>query len=344
MHTTARSAQPLLITMGCPAGIGPEIIVRLFAGDSIWRPEPAYPVAVVGDIKTLGRAARTLGADVRFAAWQPGQNLTAGQIAVLQVDNPGTDKLQWGQPTAVCGQATASYSETAVSLILAGQASALITCPISKFSLQQAGYAYPGHTEMLAALTGADRVHMMMAGPRLKVVLVTIHEALKDVPALLRPEAISACIHETHASLVRDFGCTRPRIAVAALNPHGGEQGLFGDEEARIITPAIDAVRNELPQAELSGPWPPDSVFYQAVQGKFDVVITMYHDQGLIPFKLLHFKDGVNVTLGLPIIRTSVDHGTAYDIAGKGLANADSLAAALDLARTMASNRSAHEG
>ena len=330
--------------MGCPAGIGPEIIVRLFAGASGWLPDPAWPVAVVGDIKTLGRAARIIGADVRFTAWQPGQHLATGQIAVLQVDNPGTDELQWGQPTAASGRASASYIETAVHLISAGRASALVTCPISKFSLQQAGYTYPGHTEMLAALTGTERVHMMMAGPRLKVVLVTIHEALKDVPALLRPEAVSACIRETHTSLVRDFGCTRPRIAVAALNPHGGEQGLFGDEETRVIAPGIDAVRRELPQAELSGPWPPDTVFYQAVQGKFDAVIAMYHDQGLIPFKMLHFEDGVNVTLGLPIIRTSVDHGTAYDIAGKGLARADSLAAALGLARTMVLNRITHEG
>lgn len=330
--------------MGCPAGIGPEIILRLFAGETSWRPDPNQPVVVVGNRGILEQAAHMIGATVPVALWRPDEKVSAGVLPVLEVQVPALAGLQWGHPDAASGLAMARYIESAVELIHQGQASALITCPISKFSLQQAGYNFPGHTEMLASLTGTKKVHMMMAGPRLKVVLVTIHEALKDIFALLQPQMITACILQTHASLVQDFGCRNPRIAVAALNPHGGEQGMFGDEEKRIIQPAIAAARSKLPQTELSGPWPPDTIFYQAAQGKFDAVIAMYHDQGLIPFKLLHFEDGVNVTLGLPIIRTSVDHGTAYDIAGKGLAKADSLAAAVGLAQTMATNRAKHAG
>lgn len=336
--------KPLLISMGCPAGIGPEIILRLFAGETGWCPDPAWPVVVAGDRSVLERARRLTGAPVPIIAWRPGESVPADALAVLAVESPALDGLQWGQPNAATGLAMARYIEKAVALIQEGEASALITCPISKFSLHQAGYRFPGHTEMLAILTGTSKVHMMMAGPRLKVVLVTIHEALKDIFTFLQPEVIAACIRQTHASLVQDFGCPKPRIAVAALNPHGGEQGMFGDEEKRIIEPAMAAARRELGQVELSGPWPPDTVFYQAGQGKFDAVIAMYHDQGLIPFKLLHFEDGVNVTLGLPIIRTSVDHGTAYDIAGKGLAKANSLAAAVQLAQTMAANRERHAG
>jgi 4-hydroxythreonine-4-phosphate dehydrogenase len=343
MRTTVNSAQTLYITMGCPAGIGPEILVRLFAGETQWRPDPAWPTVVVGDLGILQQAAQVTKRQVRPTPWQPGHNITAGEMPVLQVDSPDLHDLKWGQPTEASGRAMARYIEQTVALLGSGQGSALITCPISKFSLQAAGYPYPGHTEMLAALTNTREVHMMMAGPRLKVVLVTIHEALQRVPTLLCAEKISACIGQTHTTLQRDFGCATPRIAVVGLNPHGGEQGLFGDEETRIIQPAVEAAKRALPQAELSGPWPPDTVFCQAAQGKFDAVIAMYHDQGLIPFKLLHFADGVNVTLGLPIIRTSVDHGTAYDIAGKGLAKADSLAAALVLAQNMAANRMRHE-
>lgn len=347
MHTTTQSKnskKPLLISMGCPAGIGPEIILRLFAGETGWRPDPAWPVVIVGDRGVLERAGRITGTSVPISSWRPDEEAPTGVLAVLEVESPALDSLQWGRPDAASGLAMARYIEEAVALIHKGRASALITCPISKFSLQQAGYPFPGHTEMLANLTGTSTVHMMMAGPQLKVVLVSIHEALKDIFTLLQPEAITACILQTHASLVQDFDCQKPRIAVAALNPHGGEQGMFGDEERRIIEPAIAAARSRLGQAELSGPWPPDTVFHQAGQGKFDAVIAMYHDQGLIPFKLLHFEDGVNVTLGLPIIRTSVDHGTAYDIAGQGLAKADSLAAAVGLAQTMAANRKRHAG
>jgi 4-hydroxythreonine-4-phosphate dehydrogenase len=225
----------------------------------------------------------------------------------------------------------------AVQLIQEGIIAAMVTCPITKAALQQAGYPYPGHTEMLAALCGTDNFAMMMAGDRLRVTLVTIHESMQRVPRLLTEAKIVSLLELTGNSLKNDFNIRKPKIAVAGLNPHAGEGGLFGSEEENIIQPAIAQAR----QAgwEVYGPFPPDTVFHKAAQGEFDVVVCMYHDQGLIPFKLLHFADGVNVTIGLPIIRTSVDHGTAYDIAGKGLASYASLKAAYKMAADIFANR-----
>jgi 4-hydroxythreonine-4-phosphate dehydrogenase len=189
---------------------------------------------------------------------------------------------------------------------------------------------------MLAHLTGAKRCLMLMAGSRLRVSLVTIHEPLRRVPELVSRERVRDCICTTAQALKSDFALTAPRIAVAALNPHAGEQGMFGGEEAEVIAPAIADCAGE---GEVSGPWPPDTVFHRAAAGEFDAVVAMYHDQGLIPFKLIHFSDGVNVTLGLPVVRTSVDHGTAYDIAGLGRADGASLKAAFLLAAEIAANR-----
>jgi 4-hydroxythreonine-4-phosphate dehydrogenase len=318
--------------MGCPAGIGPEIICRIFSRDDL--PGVGQTV-VVGDIDVLKQAADLLGQPLAIVPWLPGQPLAKGTLPVFQVGSLGSP-IRWGQPDVTTGKAMGQYIEAAVKLIGAQHCSALVTCPISKKWLQQAGYPYPGHTEMLAALTGTARVRMMMAGPRLKVVLVTIHEPLSRVSGLLSRQEIGDCIRMTRAALQRDFAVTAPRIAVAGLNPHGGEDSLFGDEEARVIGPAVV---DSADQGDVSGPWPPDTVFYQAAAGQFDAVIAMYHDQGLIPFKLLHFHDGVNVTLGLPLVRTSVDHGTAYDIAGRNAADPSSLIAALTLAGTIVVNR-----
>jgi len=336
-----RSAQtevgsPIALTMGCPAGVGPEIICRIFArSDSPARDR----TVVVGDQAVLRQAADLLGLGLTIVSWQPGEALVPGTVPVFQVGSLPTP-VRWGQPDEATGQAMGQYIIAAVQLIHAGHGRALVTCPISKKSLQAAGYPYPGHTEMLAALTGTAKVRMMMAGPRLKVVLVTIHEPLERVSGLLSVAEISDCIAMTRTALERDFAIPVPRIAVAALNPHAGEGGLFGDEEERLIVPAITA---QAGRGDVSGPWPPDTVFYQAAAGRFDAVIAMYHDQGLIPFKLLHFHDGVNVTLGLPLVRTSVDHGTAYDIAGRNLADPTSLAAALALAETIVANRARRE-
>jgi len=333
MENAARkNLAPVAVTMGCPAGIGPEIICRLFGRNETGGVGHSI---VVGDIHVLRQAADRLGLAATIVPWQPGRSIDRGTIPVVQVGEPRSEPVCWGQPDAATGRSMGQAIEEAVRLVSSGQCSAIVTCPISKKSLQAAGYPYPGHTEMLAALTGTAKVRMMMAGPQLKVVLVTIHVPLRRVPDLLTRAEIVDCIQMTRTALERDFALAAPRIAVAALNPHGGEGGLFGDEELRIIGPAVA----EFPSDTVSGPWPPDTVFHQAAAGRFDAVIAMYHDQGLIPFKLLHFQDGVNVTLGLPLVRTSVDHGTAYDIAGKNLADPSSLAAALTMAQTIVAHR-----
>ena len=330
---TSVTMKPLALSMGCPAGIGPEILCRLFVQN---HDLDARPSIVVGDAGMLRRTAEMLGLTVQVVTWRPGQDIVPGTIPVYQAGLLDATTVVMGRPDLATGKAMAVYIEEAVQLVVQQQCSALVTCPISKKSLQQAGYNFPGHTEMLAALTQTSIVRMMMAGSRLKVVLVTIHEPLARVGGLLSSADISDCIAMTGHSLQQDFALANPRIAVAGFNPHGGEHGLFGDEEERLIKPAVEASAREW---DVSGPWPPDTVFYQAASGRYDAVVAMYHDQGLIPFKLLHFHDGVNVTLGMPIVRTSVDHGTAYDIAGQGVADPSSLAAAVDLAHTIVANR-----
>uniref|UniRef100_UPI0040573D40 4-hydroxythreonine-4-phosphate dehydrogenase PdxA n=1 Tax=Candidatus Electronema sp. TaxID=2698783 RepID=UPI0040573D40 len=326
--------KPAAITMGCPVGVGPEIILRFF--DSLSEAEvPSTPV-VLGDLGVLTRAAALLGSRNQPVAWNAGEDVTPDTVPVLELSQLDADKLSWGQPTKESATAMAEYIRRAAAGALAGDFSAVITCPISKKALNEAGIWHPGHTEMLASLTETSRYRMMLAGTRLRVVLVTIHEPLAKVSHLLTVENILGCIRMTADALRRDFGMEKPRIAVAGFNPHSGEQGMFGREEIEIIEPAVRQYEGE---AEVSGPWPPDTVFYKAANGAFDAVVCMYHDQGLIPFKLLHFQDGVNVTLGLPIVRTSVDHGTAYDIAGKGCADAASLRAAWQMAMEIARNR-----
>jgi 4-hydroxythreonine-4-phosphate dehydrogenase len=226
---------------------------------------------------------------------------------------------------------------TAVKMAEEKELSAVVTCPISKSLMQQVGYDYEGHTQLIASLTRCKEYVMMLAGAKLRVALVTIHCSLQDVPVLLSKEKVLRTIRITARALERDFGIRNPRIAVAALNPHAGEEGLFGREEEKIIAPAIRKAASEGYGAE--GPFPADSLFHKAAGGEFDAVVAMYHDQGLIPLKLLHFSDAVNVTLGLPIVRTSVDHGTAYDIAGKDKADPSSLKAAIRMAVMMSKNR-----
>ena len=327
----------IAITMGCPVGVGPEIVLHFFSRFSA----SGYLPVVFGDRGVLQRCADELKIKAEFDVWQPGAPVQEGRIPVFELSHLSVKDLVWGQPTIATGKAMVCYIEQAVQLILEGTFSAMVTCPISKASLNQAGYSFPGHTEMLAALTGSSRYVMMMAGSRLRVTLATIHCPLSSVPARLKSTELADLIRMTHAALCYDFGIAIPRIAVAALNPHAGESGLFGREEETIIRPAIEDMQAQ--GIEVQGPFPPDTIFHKAATGLYDVVICMYHDQGLIPFKLLHFKDGVNVTLGLPIVRTSVDHGTAYDIAGKGIADPASLAAAVDMAVLIAENRNVRE-
>ena len=325
------------ITMGCPVGIGPEVILRLLSGPDRFS---GFRPVVLGDMGVLEKCARELAFDVRIEPWQPGADqlpAEPGVVPVLPISSLDPDRLIWGQPDSDTGAAMAGYIKEAVGQVQAGTIAAMVTCPIAKTVLQAAGYQFPGHTEMLASLCKAADYGMMMAGNRLRVTLVTIHTQLARVPDILNLEEVFRLIRLTNRTLCEDFGISQPRIGVAGLNPHAGEGGLFGDEENRVIIPAI--ARSVAAGWQVTGPLPPDTVFYRAMAGEFDAVVCMYHDQGLIPFKLIHFIDGVNVTMGLPIVRTSVDHGTAYDIAGKGLASPASLEAACWLASAIVINR-----
>ncbi|MCF8055361.1 MAG: 4-hydroxythreonine-4-phosphate dehydrogenase PdxA [Desulfocapsa sp.] len=325
--------------MGCPAGIGPEIILKFF---SRLPDQSCLPIVVVGDRNVLEFYAEKLDIDCCISPWLAGEPVESGKgrIPIYESSRLSKDAIQPGNPTKQTAVAMAHAITFAVQGIEDSLFSSLCTCPISKEALQESGYHYPGHTEMLAALTSSSNQVMMMAGTSLRVTLATIHCGISQVPALLSKESLIQLFRTTHKSLQIDFNIAAPKLAVAALNPHAGEGGMFGSEEEEIIIPAMKESRTE--GIDLHGPFPPDTLFFKAAQGTFDAVVCMYHDQGLIPFKLLHFKDGINVTLGLPIVRTSVDHGTAYDIAGKGLADPTSLAAAVEMAHLISTNRSRH--
>ncbi len=322
------------ITMGCPAGIGPEIILGYFAGRQQLSED--RPV-VLGDMAVLEKCGRDLQLPAPCRPWSPGAPLPDSGIPVVQLSELQAEDLVWGHPNLATGKAMARYIEAGVELARQGLIDGIATCPIAKSTLNDAGFNFPGHTEMLASLTRSTDYAMMLAGSRLRVTLVTIHCPLNSVAGSLTIDAIYRLIKTTHRALSIDFAIAAPKIAVAGLNPHGGENQLFGSEEQEIIEPAVKRGRRD--NIEVSGPYPPDTVFHKAASGAFDAVVCMYHDQGLIPFKLLHFDDGVNITLGLPIVRTSVDHGTAYDIAGKGIASHLSLSAAVNLAARICRNR-----
>jgi len=323
--TVATPLAPLTIgiSLGDPAGIGPEIVLRALAE------RPELPVKVYGDPAILAATA----AHLRLPALPPSR--------VRPVAARG--KVVPGRPDLVAAHAQLESLQAATDDALAGQIAALCTAPISKDWIARAGFTFPGHTEYLAHRAQTDDFAMMLAGPRLRVVLATTHLALAEVPRQLRASDVARATVLVARALVRDFGVGRARVAVAGLNPHAGEAGRFGDEETRIVLPGIEAARALLARerlpADVSGPHVPDAVFRQAADGRFDAVVALYHDQGLIPVKLLHFDDAVNVTLGLPFVRTSPDHGTAYDIAGLGRANPGSFLAALDLAAHLSSAR-----
>ena len=311
----------IAITMGDPAGIGPEVLLKAVTAGRVKR--CCNPI-ILGDENILNHIARKLG----LADHLP--RLTVHNLSALN-----TATIKPGRAYKRCGKAMICYIETAARMALSGAVDAMVTGPISKEAIRKGGSPFPGHTEMLASLTGTEDYAMMLGGKKLKVVLVTIHEPVRRIPTLLTKERVIKTLRVTHESFTTYFGKKHPRIAVAALNPHGGEGGLFGNEEAEVIIPAVQWARRH--GIDASDPQPPDTLFYRVVKkGEFDVVVAMYHDQGLIPLKLLHFDDGVNVTLGLPIIRTSVDHGTAYDIAWQGSASPRSMIAAIEMAAMMA--------
>ncbi|MGQ0676573.1 MAG: 4-hydroxythreonine-4-phosphate dehydrogenase PdxA [Rhodospirillales bacterium] len=314
---------PFAVTMGDPCGVGPEIVAKLFAR------APAPPGAiVVGDIGVLERTIRALGLKLavhRIA--RPGEwSAKPGTVDAIQAGENLPANLPVGRVDARAGRAAFAYVRRAAELALAKQVRGIVTAPLNKEAMHAAGIEYPGHTEILAALSGVPDVRMMLAGDVLRVVLDTIHVPLRAVPDLLSVDHELVTIRLAHGCL-RGLGLAQPRVAVAGLNPHAGENQAFGHEDAAIIRPAVERARAE--GIDASGPWPGDTVFMRARRGEFDVVVAQYHDQGLIPVKYLGLDRGVNVTLGLPFIRTSVDHGTAFDIAGKGVASHASLAAAL---------------
>lgn len=332
--------RPLGITLGDPAGIGPEVIVKALAAPRL----RAVRAVVLGDVATLRETERRLRARVEVVPTSE-RDLVAGAlppqarggrrtIPVVPIVELPAGARRPGKPSVAGGRAAYRCIEAAARLARAGTLAGIVTAPINKGWVTRAGFPISGHTELLKDLTGAPAVRMMLAGSRLRVILVTMHLALGKVPGALRIDEIARTITIGAEHLRRYHRVARPRIAVAGLNPHAGEDGLFGSEEKRIIAPAIARARRA--GVDASGPYPADSLFHQAVHGKaFDAVIAMYHDQGLIPLKLLHFHDGVNVTLGLPIVRTSPDHGTAYAIAGEGVADAGSMTAAIALAHAM---------
>lgn len=319
------------ISMGDPTGIGPEVTVKALAQRAT--AARIHPI-LVGDLAVFETTAARLGLPLRFTAWQPGTPLPRHGVPVQTVSTLAARERRLGHPSVAGGKAAYAAILAAVRLVQTGVADAVVTAPICKANLNAAGAHVPGHTELLATLTHSPNVRMMMVGPRLRVALVTTHLALAAVPAALSIPRIRDTILVTHTAMRQRFGIRRPRIAVTGLNPHAGEDGLFGHEEARIITPAIRAAARRGVTA--TGPVAADSLFPLAAAGQFDAVVCMYHDQGLGPFKLLHFADGVNFTAGLAIVRTSPDHGTAHDIAGRGVADPRSMAAALNLAAKLA--------
>lgn len=331
----AVAERPLALTLGDPAGIGPDITLLAWTA----RTQQALPPFVlVGDAGVLAERARALSLDVPLAEIsEPGAaaGLFPRALPVLPVASPGI--VVAGRPDQAAASAITHSIERAVSLVQHGTAAAVVTNPIAKAVLYGAGFPFPGHTEYLAALASAGRrpLHavMMLASPTLKVVPVTIHVPLKDVPPLLTENLILSTIEIAGRDLGRFFGVERPRLAVCGLNPHAGEQGGLGCEEIDIIGPAIEAARAK--GLDVTGPHPADTLFHAGARATYDAAICMYHDQALVPFKTLAFEDGVNVTLGLPFIRTSPDHGTAFGIAGTGRASPRSLIEALRLAAAM---------
>ena len=326
---------PLALTMGDPAGIGGELTLKTWL--TLHHTGAAF--IVLDDPARLERLAHDLGLAVpirQVAHPAEAPDIFATALPLLSVPLVATPVP--GKPNSANAQAVVASIEQATKLALAGTAAAVVTNPINKAALYQAGFPYPGHTEFLAALTDATGQQiMMLASPMLRVVPVTVHASLRNSIAMLAADMIVAASRTAAAALCRDFGIAAPRLAIAGLNPHAGEQGALGSEETTLIRPAIDTLRAD--GMEVSGPWPPDTMFTAAARAHYDVAICMYHDQALIPLKTLDMDHGVNVTLGLPIVRTSPDHGTAVDITGKGVADPTSLIAAIKLAAELAARR-----
>jgi 4-hydroxythreonine-4-phosphate dehydrogenase len=331
---------PLALTLGDPAGVGPEIIVK--AWNDLRHSGPAF--VAVGDFQALASASAA-GASILRRVTAPDDAARIFPEAIPVLDLPLRAPVVAGQPSSAAAPAIIQWIETAVGLALRGAVSGVVTAPIAKAPLYEAGFKFPGHTEFLGELTaaanydGARGPIMMLTAQDLRVTLVTVHMPLAKVASQVSVEKIVNASLVTAQALRRDFGVFAPRVAVAGLNPHAGESGGIGREEIEIVEPAVRALRNL--GVEATGPYPADTLFPAEMRSRYDAVVCLYHDQALIPVKMLDFWGGVNVTLGLPIVRTSPDHGTAFDIAGRGLARADSLVAALRMADQIAQRRAA---
>ena len=334
----------LAITMGDPGGVGPEIIIKALNSTEV--KNRCIPI-VIGDAGVLKEASDLLKPPLKLRTIKSPDELTPakGSIEVIHLPPPNPPLIRGGiksgivkvgmgrfekcKPTPEGGKACVSYIKKAVKLTLSKHVDGIVTAPISKEALKMAGFKWPGHTEMLADLTNTKDYTMMLIGKPLRVILVTIHTALKNVPDLITKSKVLKTIRLAKKACDM-LNIRNPRIAVAGLNPHAGEAGIFGDEEIKKIIPAVkEAVEEGIP---VSGPYPPDTIFHKGYKGEVDIVVCMYHDQGLIPLKMIAFDKGGNVTIGLPFVRTSPDHGTAYDIAWKGIANPSSMIEAIKVA------------
>lgn len=325
------------LTMGDPQGVGPELLVRTV---DEWQGEPFLPIAL-GDDDLLRRAAEQFAPSLQVESVLADALPIAPIPHTLYVVNLSEINYQEMKETTPpgfrYGREVYRYLSTGIELAMAGQLNGLLTAPLAKSAFKAAGIEATGHTEILAEKTGVgSRYAMMLAGPHLRVSLATVHVPIRKVADTLTTERIQEVTRLTQEWLVKYFGIELPRIAVCGLNPHAGEGGMLGTEDAEIVTPAIDKLKGE--GLDVSGPHSADSVFHWAREGEYDAVVAMYHDQGLAPFKLVHFYDGVNLTMGLPFVRTSPDHGTAFDIAWKGECRTDSFLAALDMAIKHANN------
>lgn len=331
------SRKPIVaITMGDPAGIGPEVILKALRDPRI---KKASRPLILGDWGVLQRTREGKKGYPKLICWRHGMPLLPmlddpNAFVVCSLSALTPRESRHGIPSRAGGHGAFSYIRVAAKLALSKVADAVATAPISKSSLIDAGYHYPGHTELLGELSRTPECRMMLIGAKLRVVPVTGHIPFTKVARELSREKIQTTVELTHRSLKNLFRIAKPRVAVAALNPHGGEEGIFGREEIEVIAPAVQSAKRKGIAA--FGPFPADSLFHHAARGAYDAVVCMYHDQGLIPLKLHHFFGGVALTLGLPFIRTSVDHGTAYDIAGKGRADESSMKEAILLAARLA--------
>ncbi|HHZ83180.1 MAG TPA: 4-hydroxythreonine-4-phosphate dehydrogenase PdxA [Nitrospirales bacterium] len=336
--------RPLIgITMGDPAGIGPEVIVKALAGDNGKDVRSQARVVIIGSYPVMEHMSLTLQLPCSVQQLDHLGNHTTSEniIHVLDPLPAPLSAVVHGKASVANGLAQVTFVKEAVRHAMKGDLDAIVTAPITKAAMVMAGYDYPGHTELLAELTGVissgRESGMMLIGGPLRIMFVTTHTALRNLPSLIQIPNVMKAIRLADLAGREMFGISHPRIGVAGLNPHAGEDGLFGMEEIQVITPAVE--QSHTAGVDCSGPFPADTLFQRASKGEFDVVVAMYHDQGLIPLKLVSFGQAVNITVGLPILRSSVDHGTAYDIAGKGIANPGSLIQALHTASQILERR-----